>query len=98
MWWLWNYMTSALKYMGLMRKSGKLVFLGLENAGKTSLLYMMKENKMLTHSPIGYPTSEQLYNQFHNFRCVGSQVSSASIMKIHLRHNTFSTLGGQIIS
>jgi len=69
MWWLWDYTTSALEYMGLMRKSGKLVFLGLYNAGKTSLLYMLKENRSLpTHFPMClYPTSEQLTISGINF-------------------------------
>ena len=57
---MWDYLTSALKYMGLMGKNGKLLFLGLDNAGKTSLLYMLKENKMGAHSPTGDPQSEHL--------------------------------------
>jgi len=60
MWKLWEYLTSALKYLGLVGKSGKLVFLGLDNAGKTTLLHMLKDNRMGQHVPTLFPTTEEL--------------------------------------
>nr|QXF29100.1 Sar1 [Paratrimastix pyriformis] len=57
---IWNFIKSVLEWTGLLNKRGKLVFLGLDNAGKTTLLHMLKYDGVIPQEPTQMPIYEEL--------------------------------------
>lgn len=54
--WLWDLMS----FLGINNKSGKILFLGLDHAGKTTLLGKLSTGQVHAHRPTFHPNVEEL--------------------------------------
>ena len=52
-----NWFKSAMSLLGISQKNAKIVFLGLDDAGKTTLLLRLKEDVMKQMDPTQQPYS-----------------------------------------
>mmetsp|Transcript_45212 Transcript_45212/g.62867 ORF Transcript_45212/g.62867 Transcript_45212/m.62867 type:complete len:193 (+) Transcript_45212:112-690(+) len=55
-----NWFKGILSSLGLFKKSGTIIFLGLDNAGKTTLLRRLKDDRMVQHDPTIHAHMEEL--------------------------------------
>ena len=55
--WFWDMM----QYMGFSNKTGKILFLGLDFAGKTTLLGKLATDQVHVHRPTFHPNVEELH-------------------------------------
>jgi GTP-binding protein SAR1 len=67
---IWTWVTETLKSWNLYGKTARILFLGLDNAGKTTLLHMLTKNKLVQHTPTRNPTSEEMVMGGVTFRAI----------------------------
>ncbi|KAI1446663.1 GTP-binding protein-like protein [Annulohypoxylon stygium] len=65
--WITDKIYEALIYIGLLRKRAKILFLGLDNAGKSTLLLRLMKDHLGILQPTIHPTSTELL--IGNLRC-----------------------------
>lgn len=59
--WLWSGLCYVLDSLNFRNKTAKLVFIGIDNAGKTTLLFTLKERGRIgAMNPTWQPTNEEL--------------------------------------
>ena len=76
--WISGMFKGVLGVLGLYHKEANIVFVGLDNAGKTTLLQMLKDDKYSQHLPTQQPHMEELVMgkiRFQTFDLGGHEIA-----------------------
>ena len=76
--WLGGWFSGILGALGLYHKEANIVFVGLDNAGKTTLLQMLKDDKYSQNLPTQQPHMEELVMgkiRFQTFDLGGHEIA-----------------------
>ena len=55
-----SWFKGLLSKLGLFSKTGKLLVLGLDNAGKSTLLTLLVKNEVVPHAPTHQPVTDMI--------------------------------------
>jgi GTP-binding protein SAR1 len=63
--WVYSITTSPFNWLlqisGLSSKNASLLIIGLDNAGKTTMLGMLTHDKIMCHAPTAHPNNEEIH-------------------------------------
>ncbi|KAI1208513.1 small COPII coat GTPase sar1 [Annulohypoxylon truncatum] len=92
--WIIDKIYDALVYIGLLQKRAKILFLGLDEAGKSTLLLRIITNDLYFTGPTEDPTSTELLIG-NNLRCTTFDLSGAQESR-HRWRDFFAGAGGVV--
>lgn len=67
---LTSWFQGLLAKLGIFSKKGKLIVIGLDNAGKSTLLSMLLRNKVMPHEPTHQPVTDEVRIGYLKLRAV----------------------------